>query len=135
MFYTTHISISIIFTIIAIFSIVRFYFGWIKEYKFIRADKYLAISFVVLLYVQLLMGVYLFYDKLSSIIVVKDNSIEDRFWPVEHFFIMFFSILIANLGYIYSKNIKSNSHKFRILSIYLSISFVLVLVSLAMIML
>jgi len=133
MFYI-HTSLSVIFVIISITSVVRFYFGWIKKLEFTKYDGLLAKTLLITLYLQMLMGVYLFYTRLSATIVIQNNSLENRFWPVEHFFVMFFSILTAQLGYVYAKNIKSSEKKFKTLIIYYSISLVLVIFSLAMIL-
>ncbi|MCK5781909.1 MAG: hypothetical protein KAH10_04930 [Flavobacteriales bacterium] len=133
MIFTTHSLLSALYLIIALTSILRFSFAWRNKLSFTKYDSYLAITLLVTLYLQMAMGVYLFYTKLSATIVIQNNSIENRFWPVEHFFVMFFSILTAQLGYIYSKNIKQSSSKFKTLTIYYSISIVLVIFSLAMI--
>ncbi len=130
-----HTSLSIIFMLISITSIVRFYLGWIKNFEFTKYDNYLATALLITLYMQMMMGVYLFYDKLSGTIVIQNNSLENRFWPVEHFFVMFFSILTAQLGYIYAKNLKNSQNRFKTLTIYYSISLVLVVFSLTMILL
>ena len=133
MFYI-HTSLSVIFVIISITSVVRFYFGWYKKLDFTKYDSLLAKALLVTLYLQMLMGVYLFYTKLSATIIIRNNSLEDRFWPVEHFFVMFFSILTAQLGYVYAKNLKSSEKKFKTLIIYYSISLVLVMFSLGMLL-
>jgi hypothetical protein len=133
MFYI-HTFLSVIFVIISVTSVIRFYLGWSKKLDFTKYDNWLAIALLVTLYLQMLMGVYLFYSKLSAKIVIQNNSLVDRFWPVEHFFVMFFSILTAQLGYVYAKNLKSPDKKFKTLIIYYSISLVLVIFSLGMLL-
>jgi len=133
MFYI-HTSLSVIFVIISVTSVIRFYLGWSKKLDFTKYDNWLAKALLVTLYLQMLMGVYLFYTKLSAKIVIQNNSLDDRFWPVEHFFVMFFSILTAQLGYVYAKNLKSPDKKFKTLIIYYSISLVLVVFSLGMLL-
>jgi hypothetical protein len=133
MFYI-HTFLSVIFVIISVTSVIRFYLGWSKKLDFTKYDNWLAKALLVTLYLQMLMGVYLFYSKLSAKIVIQNNSLVDRFWPVEHFFVMFFSILTAQLGYVYAKNLKSPDKKFKTLIIYYSISLVLVIFSLGMLL-
>ncbi len=133
MFYI-HTLLSIIFVIISVTSVIRFYLGWSKKIDFTKYDKLLAKAFLGTLYLQMLMGVYLFYTRLSATIIILNNSLENRFWPVEHFFVMFFSILTAQLGYVYANNLKGSVKKFKTLIIYYSISLVLVIFSLSMIM-
>ena len=133
MFYI-HTFLSVIFVIISVTSVIRFYLGWSKKLDFTKYDNWLAKALLVTLYLQMLMGVYLFYTKLSAKIVIQNNSLDDRFWPVEHFFVMFFSILTAQLGYVYAKNLKSSEKKFKTLIIYYSISLVLVMFSLGMLL-
>jgi len=134
MFYI-HSFLSIIFVIISVSSVIRFYMGWKNKLVFTKYDNWLAKALLITLYLQMLMGVYLFYTKLSGTIVIQNNSLENRFWPVEHFFVMFFSILTAQLGYVYAKNLKNSEKKFKTLIIYYSISLVLVIFSLSMILL
>ena len=133
MFYI-HTFLSVIFVIISVTSVIRFYLGWSKKLDFTKYDNWLAKALLVTLYLQMFMGVYLFYSKLSAKIVIQNNSLVDRFWPVEHFFVMFFSILTAQLGYVYAKNLKSPDKKFKTLIIYYSISLVLVIFSLGMLL-
>jgi hypothetical protein len=129
-----HYFLSLLYLLIAIVSMIKFARSWSKSNSvYTKFDNFLAFSLLVTLYLQLLMGVYLFYNKLSDPILMDNNSLEDRFWPIEHFFVMFFSILAAQLGYIYSKNLKNDNKKFRTLTIYYTISFVLVMFSLSMI--
>jgi H+/Cl- antiporter ClcA len=129
-----HYLLSLLYLLIAIVSMIKFARSWSKSNSvYTKFDNFLAFSLLVTLYLQLLMGVYLFYNKLSDPILMDNNSLEDRFWPIEHFFVMFFSILAAQLGYIYSKNLKNDNKIFRTLTIYYTISFVLVMFSLSMI--
>ena len=132
MFYI-HTSLSVIFVIISVTSVIRFYLGWSKKLDFTKYDSLLSKALLVTLYLQMFMGVYLFYTRLSATVIIQNNSLEDRFWPVEHFFVMFFSILTAQLGYVYAKNLKASEKKFKTLIIYYSISLVLVIFSLSMI--
>ena len=129
-----HTSLSVFFIIVSVTSIIRFYLGWVNKFEFSKFDGILATALLITLYMQMLMGVYLFYDKLSATIVIQNDSLDNRFWPVEHFFVMFFSILTAQLGYIYAKNIKKSLNKFKTLTVYYSISLILVVFSLAMIL-
>ena len=132
MFYI-HTLLSVIFVIISVASVIRFYLGWSNKLDFTKYDNLLAKALLVTLYLQMLMGVYLFYTRLSATVIIQNNSLEDRFWPVEHFFVMFFSILTAQLGYVYAQNLKASETKFKTLIIYYSISLVLVIFSLSMI--
>lgn len=135
MLFIFHTALSLVYLIIAISSIIKFYIGWTRKKEFNKLDKALATTLLVTLYMQMLMGIYLFYTNLSTPVVIQNNSLEDRFWPVEHFFVMFFSILTAQIGFIYSQNIKKSTNKFKTLVIYYTISFILVVFSLAMILL
>jgi len=130
-----HTFISTLYLVIAVTTIIKFAIAWKRKYQFTKIDKYLALSLLSTLYIQMLMGIYLFYIKINSTIIIHNNSLEDRFWPLEHFFVMLFSILIAQLGYIYSQNLKKSEKKFKTLFLYFTSSFLLVMISLAMIFL
>jgi len=103
MLFIFHTALSLVYLIIAISSIIKFYIGWTRKKEFNKLDKALATTLLVTLYMQMLMGIYLFYTNLSTPVVIQNNSLEDRFWPVEHFFVMFFSIL-TNRIYLFSKH-------------------------------
>lgn len=130
-----HTFVSTLYLILAITSLIKFGLAWKRDLQFKKLDKYLAIGLLSTLYIQMLMGVYLFYLKINSTVIIHNDSLDDRFWPLEHFFVMLFSILSAQLGYIYSNNIKKSSKKFKTLFIYFLISFLLVILSLGMIFL
>ena len=130
-----HTFISSLYLILAITTIVKYGLAWKRNLEFKPIDKHLAIGLLATLYIQMLMGVYLFYIKINSTIVIHNNSIDDRFWPLEHFFVMLFSILSAQLGYIYSNNLKTSKKKFKALFTYFLISLLLVCLSLSMILL
>lgn len=127
-----HTSTSVIFLISAVFSLIRYYTGWQKKLTFTKYDKLLATILLTTLYIQMFIGVYLFYTKLNGKVFILNNSLENRFWPVEHLLVMFFAIIIAHIGYVYSNNI--NNNKFKALAIYYTASLILVLFSLGMIM-
>ena len=131
-----HIIISVAFLIFAIWLITRSIIGIIKQREYTKLDKFLSYAFIITLYLQLFFGVLLFtnlgsiagYDYLSG-----DSStrlVSKRLWPIEHIVLMFFALLIANLGLILSIKSRIAKEKFKKVLIYYVISILLIAQSL-----
>ncbi len=131
-----HNSISVIFLSSTLFVLVRSYIGWKKVHNWYKRDYYFALTVVLTMYMQLILGLYLFFDARyfqSGTSLEKPTDL--RFWPIEHFFIMIFALLTAQMGFIIASNTKKAQNKHRTLFVYDSIALSLVFVSLTMIFL
>ena len=132
----THIFISAAFLVFAIWLITRSLIGIIKQREYTRLDKFLSYAFIVSLYLQLFFGILLFtkigamsgYDYLSGEISTK--MVSKRLWPIEHIVLMFFALIIANLGLILSIKARVAREKHKKVLIYYVISILLIAQSL-----
>lgn len=130
-----HNSLSVLFLILALVALVRGYLGWQRGWAWRRADMRLAIGVVLTMYLQMLLGFYLFFAAQALPQGASaDKGAELRFWPVEHFFIMLFALLIAQVALIVVANTRRDTDRFRLLFRYLSVSLLLVALSLGMIL-
>jgi ABC-type uncharacterized transport system permease subunit len=136
-----HIIISIILTIVACYIVVRSFIGLIKGLFFSNfLDFYIPVFAVVLLYLELLLGLLLYYMHMSKLegFISQTNAndyFSSRFWAIEHTILMIFAIIFGHLALVYSKNLSNNIAKYKMNLLYFGLSFVLILISLTMNML
>jgi|TARA_B110000240_G_scaffold160786_1_gene179596 ABC-type uncharacterized transport system permease subunit len=136
-----HIIISIILTIVACYIVVRSFIGLIKGLFFSNfLDFYIPVFAVVLLYLELVLGLLLYYMHMSKLegFISQTNAndyFSSRFWAIEHTILMIFAIIFGHLALVYSKNLSNNIAKYKMNLLYFGLSFVLILISLTMNML
>jgi len=131
-----HRVVSISFVIIAIWLGFRSVRGIIKALPYAQLDKVLAYSFIIGLYLQLLLGLLLFTNlSIFGYSVQKAPSsvveVSDRFWSIEHIVLMLFALFISNLGLIFASKTTLAADKHRKILVYYSASLVLIALSLA----
>lgn len=132
----THILISAAFLVFAIWLITRSLIGIIKQKEYTKLDKYLSYAFIISLYLQLFFGILLFtkigamsgYDYLGG--ENGTRMVSKRLWPIEHIVLMFFALIIANLGLILSIKARVAREKHKKVLIYYVISILLIAQSL-----
>ena len=136
-----HVIISFILIIVAFYIVVRSFIGWIKGLFFSNfLDFYIPVFAVVLLYLELVLGLLLYYihmNKLEDFIsqTNANDYFSSRFWAIEHTILMLFAIIFGHLGLVYAKNLSSGAAKFKMNLLYFGLSFILILISLTMNML
>ena len=133
-----HIVISIILSIVAFYIVVRSISGLIRNLNFsIYNDYYIPVFAVALLYIELILGLILYYmhmNKLEDFLnqANANNYFSSRFWAIEHTILMCFAIIFGHLGLVYAKNLKNSTAKFKKNFLYFGLSFILILISLLM---
>lgn len=136
-----HIIISIILTIVACYIVVRSFIGLVKGLFFSNfLDFYIPVFAVVLLYLELVLGLLLYYMHMSKLegFISQTNAndyFSSRFWAIEHTILMIFAIIFGHLALVYSKNLSNNIAKYKMNLLYFGLSFILILISLTMNML
>ena len=136
-----HIIISIILTIVACYIVVRSFIGLVKGLFFSNfLDFYIPVFAVVLLYLELVLGLLLYYMHMSKLegFISQTNAndyFSSRFWAIEHTILMIFAIIFGHLALVYSKNLANNIAKYKMNLLYFGLSFILILISLTMNML
>ncbi len=131
-----HTLVSVIFLIVVTGLFYRSLIGYFRHRKYTRIDKYLSYSFLINLYLLLIMGFLLMAfpapvslpEDVNQAITMKLAS--NRFWPIEHTVLMLFALFIANLGLIFSNSSQEDTEKHRKVLIYYAISMVLIALSL-----
>ncbi len=131
-----HIIVSVIFVLITLLFFFRAILLLIKRLPFRKFDFFLSYAFLILLYVQFLLGFLLFsfLENNYQYLFLGNNSkmVNQRFWPVEHIVLMIFSIVVAHLGLVLAKKISSPIKKIRTLLIFFSIAILLITFSLCL---
>lgn len=128
-----HSWIRWILLLVAVFVILRGFFGWIKYSDFTNADNKSTIYLLALFHLQLVIGLllYFFFSPITTGafedfgMAMKYSSI--RYWAVEHIFIMLLAIIIAQIGRIKIKKANSDRAKFRNSAIYFTLAIILIL--------
>ena len=133
-----HIIISVILSLVALYIVIRSIYGLLKNIQFsLIADYYIPVFAVGLLYLELVLGLLLYYmhmNKLEDFInqANANDYFSSRFWAIEHTILMFFAIIFGHLGLVYAKNLKNSSSKFKQNFLYFGLSFILIIISLLM---
>ncbi len=130
-----HIWTSALFMLVSLvltFLLIR---GTIKRDSiYTRNFVYLENSFIVLLYLGLILGITLYlmmpanrYQMNSAAEVGHIMSL--RFWSVEHFSVMLFAVVLAQIGKIFTSKSHSDRNKFKYALIYYGFATLITLTS------
>jgi len=130
-----HYLISVSFLFFAVLLVVRSVRGISKKLPYTPFDKFLAVAFIVTLYLQLILGLFLFTNlgtglDFHYIPNEGSNMVSKRLWPVEHIVLMLFALFIANLGLIFSFQTQQSQSRFKKILIYYLIAVALIAFSL-----
>ena len=134
----SHIVISILLILLAIYIVIRSFFGVFGIVNFSTfQDIKLPIVAVIFLYLELILGflLYAIYINKLEVLITQANAtayFSARFWAVEHAILMIFAIIFGHLGLVYAKNLKEDGQKFKKDLLYFGLSFVLIVISITM---
>jgi hypothetical protein len=134
----SHIVISILLILLAIYIVIRSLFGVFGKVNFsVFQDIKLPIVAVIFLYLELILGflLYAIYINKLEVLITQENAnayFSARFWAVEHAILMLFAIIFGHLGLVYAKNLEDDGHKFKKNLLYFGLSFVLIFISITM---
>jgi hypothetical protein len=129
-----HRVVSTVFVVLAIILLIRSFRGWSHKKEYTILDRRIAVNLLILLYVQLVLGLLLYFvlDNLS----LGANSIEEatrqislRFWALEHLIIMMFALFLSQLGWIFIRKARLDLNKHKNTLFYFGTSFLLILIS------
>jgi magnesium-transporting ATPase (P-type) len=132
-----HVWANVIFTIVAI--ILCFYTirGLFFNYPYTKKNLYLEYGYIGILYFGLLLGIilYFFFHNTED---VKNLNIQDlqknqnsQFWAIEHFSVMVFALLIAQIGKIFTSRSITDKDKYKYTLFYYGIATLIIFTSMA----
>jgi hypothetical protein len=132
----THGVVSLIFTTIAIVMMFRTYRGIRHKANYTAIDKRISFFFMVFLYIQCFLGFLLFFvfsDKAqgASSYIEADRQLSLRFWALEHFVVMLFTLILSQIGYIFIIKANSDLNKHKNTMFYYGLSLLLIFVSMS----
>ena len=132
---TVHIIISSLFILLGLVVVVSSLIGWIRNLAYTNVYNQLSRIFLWLLYVQLILGVMLYYF-LGSNSGNTSLSHEDallnrdlRYWVIEHFSVMIFTLALTQLGRLFILNNIHDKQKFKNTAFFYGISYLLIIIS------
>jgi hypothetical protein len=132
-----HILANILFTLVAIVLCVSSVKGYLKKNNYSKFQVRLEFSFIILLYFGLVLGSLLYFifpasDKIGEISVSEiQKQHSSQFWAIEHFSVMIFALLIAQIGKIFTSKIPSHRDKYKYAIFYYGISTFIIFISMS----
>lgn len=117
----------------AIWALYRAWTGYIGKKRWLKADNTAGLVFTILLDIQLLIGLVLYFF-LSPFVKVafadfgaamKDSML--RFYAVEHILMMIIGLVLIHIGRSKAKKASSAISKHKITAIWFTIGFILIL--------
>lgn len=122
----SHIVFSTLFTIVSVIILFRSATGYHKMKEYTRFDRILSMNYLGLLYIQLVLGVLLYF-VLGDMTEKTTDGDTFRFWALEHFVVMMFALFLSQIGWVFIKNSKQDKNKHRNTLFYFGISIVLII--------
>ncbi len=129
-----HGFVSTLFTILAVIILVRSIRGLSMKKAYKTMDNYYSVAFLVFLYVQLILGVLLYFvlgDQSSGATSIEAaaEQMSMRFWALEHFVIMIFTLFLSQLGWIFIRKSRLDLNKHKNTLFYFGTSIFLIIIS------
>lgn len=111
--------------------------GLIKNKSVSKIDVSMPLWTTILLYVQLALGTALFIFYMvdyanGEIDLLKKSALRSRFWAVEHFILMVFTLVVSHIGWVFAKNGKTPRLLYKKNLLYFGIACAMIMVSMAM---
>jgi hypothetical protein len=132
-----HIWTSVLFVVISLILSVGATRGYLlKKDNYGKPYIYLENSFILLLYLGLILGfiLYFFMEPANRYTVESAADVSRilslRFWSVEHFSVMLFALILAQIGKIFTSKSISHHAKFKYAMIYYGSATLATLISL-----
>jgi hypothetical protein len=106
-FINIHIWASILFSLTAIVLCLYYIKSIITETEFSKVHLFLENTFIALLYFGLILGIVLYFfirpdDNVQITIEQARAAMSSRFWSIEHFSVMLFALMLAQIGKIFT---------------------------------
>ncbi len=136
----SHIVSSILAGIITFIIIYRAIAGLAFKKEADTWDLKLPGWTTMLLYIQFALGTILFVFYMidyanGTIDLLQGTGLRRRFWPVEHFILMVFTLVISHIGWIFARNSKISKLIFKKNLLYFGVVCLMIMISMMMNML
>ncbi len=130
-----HVGANIVFTLSAILLLFYSVRGLLSGLEYRSFNVYIENTYIAFLYFGLILGIvlYFFADGSNEL---TNKSIEElkiyyntRLWAIEHFCVMIFALLIAQIGRIFTKKAISSREQFQFSLFYYGSSTLVIILS------
>ncbi len=130
-----HVWSSALFTLVAIVLVILAIRGLVLKKEYQKINLYIEYTYISLLYFGLILGIILYFFVDGSAEAAK-KTIEElqkehssQFWAIEHFSVMIFALLIAQIGKLFTTKAINNLQKFKYALFYYGSASCMVLIS------
>jgi ABC-type glycerol-3-phosphate transport system permease component len=137
MFYKIHLFLSVLFFVIGLISNFRSVRGVLLKLDYKELDKSLAKAFLLLYYLQLVLGIILYFFP-EIYVVLEETDLNDRIyyhhikaWVISHVSIVLFSVILSQIGYAQVKFSSNPGTRFLNSLFYFGTSYLLTSISVA----
>jgi len=133
-FLNIHILNSILFSLTAVILCIYLGKSLIAKEEFNKTHIFLENSFIILLYFGLILGIILYFfirpDK-NAVLTVEQaqNAMNLRFWSIEHFSVMLFALMLAQIGKIFTVRAILSKDKLKYALFYYGVATVITFIS------
>ncbi len=116
---TIHVWTSILFSLIAIILCLYMIKSILAKQQFSKTHIYLENSFIGLLYLGLVLGIILYFfiepeENMSQLTIEQaQKTMSSRFWSIEHFSVMLFALMLAQIGKVFTTKEVHSINKFK----------------------
>lgn len=116
---TIHIWSSILFTFVALVLCTWIVIGLVFKKDYHKIHNYLEVTYIALLYLGLFLGFILYFivDPVADLSKIPIQELVNRqnskFWAIEHFSVMLFTLLIVQIGKYFTSKALSSRDKFK----------------------
>ena len=115
-----------------IFTLTKYMAGWLRKKTWQRADNLLGIAVIVLMDLQLITGLTLYFFLSPKTQLALSNfgaAMKDadlRFYAVEHISMMVIAVVLVHIGRFKSNKALTDIEKFKVTSIFYLIALVVI---------
>lgn len=129
-----HIWSSVLFMLVSLVFSVLLFVGVVRKRDYSSQYIWLENSFIVLLYLGLFLGIALYFMMPANKYIIHsaaevNHILSLRFWSIEHFSVMLFAVLLAQIGKIFTVKSHNADSKFKYALFYYGFATVLTLTS------
>ena len=128
-----HVLFSIAFLLVAVGISVHTLLGWKRNWSYGKFDQRLQNTFLILLYIDLVLGIILYFflqkphEVISATEAMKYSNL--RFWAIQHFSNMMFVVILCLIGSLFIRGTSISEKKYKYSFLYFGVSTLIIIVS------
>lgn len=127
-----HSGMRYLVLILLLFAIVKSFGGWFGKKEFSRTDNLAGLSTMIVMHLQLIVGLILYFLSPAVQIGLQDLSHamkvpELRFWSVEHIGMMIVAVVLVTLGRVLAKRAVNDFAKHRRIALFFVSGLILII--------